>query len=236
MSYNGAAELSHFWFIVECRWRAAKINFILKFHLHFKREKQERKVCEGARQTFVSLLSTCLLVRKFRFDLMLCFHLGNEYSDAAILIVHAGRMFPASSISPRTSLKLCVKSNTFVTVCRDGVRHFHFGGATGGASFATRGAVNGLCRTFRKRPTPVAWCHAENFGGATGGASFATRGAVNGLCRTFRKRPTERDLILGDHWGARQNFGGGSGLPWHSPSSAPDGVLQKILKQTFSTQ
>ena len=28
------------------------------------------------------------------------------------------------------------------------------GGATGGASFATRGAVNGLCRTFRKRPAP----------------------------------------------------------------------------------
>jgi len=35
-------------------------------------------------------------------------------------------------------------------------------GATGGASFATRGAVNGLCRTFRKRP--------EQFWGATGGA------------------------------------------------------------------
>ena len=30
---------------------------------------------------------------------------------------------------------------------------FSFGGATGGASFATRGAVDGLCRTFRKRPT-----------------------------------------------------------------------------------
>jgi len=29
---------------------------------------------------------------------------------------------------------------------------FSFGGATGGASFATRRAVNGLCRTFRKRP------------------------------------------------------------------------------------
>jgi len=29
---------------------------------------------------------------------------------------------------------------------------FLFGGATGGASFATKGAVNGLCRTFRKRP------------------------------------------------------------------------------------
>ena len=42
---------------------------------------------------------------------------------------------------------------------------FSFGGATGGASFATRWAVNGLCRTFRKRPTPVAWCHAKNFGG-----------------------------------------------------------------------
>jgi len=33
---------------------------------------------------------------------------------------------------------------------------FSFGGATGGPSFAARGAVNGLCRTFRKRPTPVA--------------------------------------------------------------------------------
>ena len=47
---------------------------------------------------------------------------------------------------------------------------FSFGGATGGASFATRGAVNGLCRTFRKRPTPVAWRHAENFAGPLGGA------------------------------------------------------------------
>ena len=35
-------------------------------------------------------------------------------------------------------------------------------GATGGASFAIRGAVNGLCKTFRKRP--------EKFGGATGGS------------------------------------------------------------------
>ena len=33
-------------------------------------------------------------------------------------------------------------------------------GATGGASFATRGAVNGLCRTFRKRP--------EKFWGSSG--------------------------------------------------------------------
>ena len=42
--------------------------------------------------------------------------------------------------------------------CRQGRRQtFSFGGA----SFATRGAVNGLCRTFRKRP--------EKFWGATGG-------------------------------------------------------------------
>jgi len=43
-------------------------------------------------------------------------------------------------------------------------------GATGGASFATRGAVNGLCRTFRKRP--------EKFGGATVGARQNFGGAV----------------------------------------------------------
>ena len=90
---------------------------------------------------------------------------------------------------------------------------FSFGGATGGASFATRGAVNGLCRTFRKRP--------ENFGGATGGASFATRGAVNGLCRTFRKRPEK-------FWGGQAKFLGGSGPPWHPPSSAPDETTQEI--------
>jgi len=36
---------------------------------------------------------------------------------------------------------------------------FSFGGATGGASFATRGAVNDLCRTFRKRPEKFWWGH-----------------------------------------------------------------------------
>jgi len=35
-------------------------------------------------------------------------------------------------------------------------------GATGGASFATRGAVNGLCRTLKKKP--------EKFWGGTRGA------------------------------------------------------------------
>ena len=56
--------------------------------------------------------------------------------------------------------------------------------------------------------------------GVTGGASFATRGAVNGLCRTFRKRPAERDLILGGHWGVKQNFGG-EVAPLAPPRSAP---------------
>ena len=42
-----------------------------------------------------------------------------------------------------------------------------FGGATGGASFATRGAVNGLCRTFRKRPEKFGAAR-QNFGGAVG--------------------------------------------------------------------
>jgi len=55
---------------------------------------------------------------------------------------------------------------------------FSFGGATGGVNFATRGAVNGLCRTFRKRPTPVARRHAENFGGATGRAKQNLGGEV----------------------------------------------------------
>ena len=43
---------------------------------------------------------------------------------------------------------------------------FSFGGATGGASFATRGAVNGLCRTFRKRPEKFLgghWGARQNF-------------------------------------------------------------------------
>jgi len=41
--------------------------------------------------------------------------------------------------------------------------------ATGGASFATRGAVNGLCSTFRKRPEKFwggHWGVRQNFWGA----------------------------------------------------------------------
>jgi len=57
----------------------------------------------------------------------------------------------------QTFLKLLTRL-CFTGVCihyKQGRRQtFSFGGATGGASFATRGAVNGLCSTFRKRPTP----------------------------------------------------------------------------------
>ena len=53
---------------------------------------------------------------------------------------------------------------------------FFLGGATGGASFATRGAVNGLCRTFRMRP--------EKFWRATGGARQNFWGAVAILAPT----------------------------------------------------
>ena len=42
---------------------------------------------------------------------------------------------------------------------------FSFEEATGGASFATRGAVNGLCRTFRKRPEKF-WGGQAKFWGA----------------------------------------------------------------------
>jgi len=47
---------------------------------------------------------------------------------------------------------------------------FSFGGATGGASFATRGAVNGLCRTFRKRPEKFWGGHWEGQGKFWGGS------------------------------------------------------------------
>jgi len=48
-----------------------------------------------------------------------------------------------------------IRNCTTHIMCSQGrSQPFSFGGATGGASFTTRGAVNGLRRTFRKRPTP----------------------------------------------------------------------------------
>jgi len=81
---------------------------------------------------------------------------------------------------------------------------FSFRGATGGASFATRGAVNGPCRTFRKRP--------ENFWGATGVArqnfgrappligsigilrGFNVRGSRNSVCGCWSS--CNQDIVL----------------------------------------
>jgi len=65
----------------------------------------------------------------------------------------------------RTGTKLML-----IPVSQGRSQTFSFGVATRGASFATRGAVNGLCRTFRKRP--------EKFWGATGGARQNFGGAV----------------------------------------------------------
>jgi len=57
-------------------------------------------------------------------------------------------------------------------ICNQGrSQTFSFGGATGGASFATRGAVNGLCRTFRKRPEKFwggYWGGQSKFWGGSG--------------------------------------------------------------------
>ena len=57
----------------------------------------------------------------------------------------------------------------YLFIIRGGARHLHLGGATGGASFATRGAVNGLCRTFRKRPEKFLGGHWGGAGKIWGG-------------------------------------------------------------------
>ena len=77
---------------------------------------------------------------------------------------------PPSKLIGQTLVLIDLFIESSITTHQGRSQTFSFGGATGGASFATRGAVNGLCRTFRKRPTPVAWRHAENFRGATGGS------------------------------------------------------------------
>jgi len=48
---------------VEYRWQAAKLmNFYLTCCLHRTKEDKERKLCQGARETFLGTLSTCLHV------------------------------------------------------------------------------------------------------------------------------------------------------------------------------
>jgi len=62
---------------------------------------------------------------------------------------------PGDNVAP---LRWC--SAGCMSVSRGGARHFHLGGNWRG-QFCNKGAVNGLCRTFRKRPTPP----LENFFG-----------------------------------------------------------------------
>jgi len=71
-------------------------------------------------------------------------------------------------------------SETLLSICRGQGRSqtFWFGEATGGASFAKRGAVNGLCLIALNNFNAVAWRHAENFGGDTWGARQNFGGAV----------------------------------------------------------
>ena len=69
------------------------------------------------------------------------------------------------ALSPDLHYRLCVNLLAFY---QGRSQTFSFGGATGGASFATRGAVNGLCRTFRKWPEKFLgghWGVRQNFGG-----------------------------------------------------------------------
>jgi len=64
---------------VEYRWRAAKIDFIIRFYLYLRKKRRENYVKE--RESSLDLPSTCLLVVVFRFDATLCSNLGNENSN-----------------------------------------------------------------------------------------------------------------------------------------------------------
>jgi len=70
------------WF-VECRWRFAKNNFILKFCLYLREQ-----------ETALNLLSKYLLMIGFHFDAMLCFTWVTKLPMRAILNVHAGGRTP----------------------------------------------------------------------------------------------------------------------------------------------
>jgi len=81
------------------------INFIITFYLCLPKENKEKKVCQGAKNTSLGLLSTCLPVKKFCFDAMLCCNFGNENSDAYHVKCStgpdfsAGRKFTSSGIN-----------------------------------------------------------------------------------------------------------------------------------------
>jgi len=78
-------------------------------------------------------------------------NLDSIYPKLKIMVRHTKSFASFATFAPFWLLSettmLYVFHNGLLLLCK----HFHLGG-TGGASFATRGAVNGLCRTFRKRP------------------------------------------------------------------------------------
>ena len=84
------------------------------------------------------------------------------------IITYAWIIFFMWIVASATNL-LCMTSNSISCAWIQGrSQTFSFGGATGGAGFATRGAVNGLCRTFRKRPEKFwggHWGARQNFWG-----------------------------------------------------------------------
>ena len=83
---------------MEYRGRPAQIelNFLLKLYFYLPKENNERKLCQGVRDTSLCLLSTpaCLLVMEFRYDAILCFNLGNENSDAGHIECSRGSQVP----------------------------------------------------------------------------------------------------------------------------------------------
>jgi len=142
-------------------------------NLHFLSKLLVHSACAGAAQCFLSCFERPKRLSKFSNDL-------SKYSINSLYCHHQNTpnpwftklsVFRWNSCGLWQSLQWArsklEKTQEGPTQGRS--QTISFGGATGGATFATRGAVNGLCRTFRKIPTPVAWRHAENFGGATGG-------------------------------------------------------------------
>jgi len=70
------------------------IKCILKFYFNRRKEVKERKLCTGARETSLDLLSGYLLVMVFRFDAMLF-----SLIWVAKILMRAILRFPAPGLS-----------------------------------------------------------------------------------------------------------------------------------------
>ena len=96
---------------MNCRMSLAGRKFfyfqLLKFNPCLPKENKERKLCQGARETSLDLLSTCLLVMKLRLDVMFCSNFGNENSDAGHINFPCGPQVP----HPRFKCSHCKSKN-----------------------------------------------------------------------------------------------------------------------------